>query len=104
MSGGHWNYGQRDLASLASALQEEGDPVLIALGRHLDAIADQLEVVDRIYSGDRGHDELPAALAALRKLMTPGAGAEVARELAENAVARLKREITAEALAAEGLR
>lgn len=71
MSGGHWNYKQRDMRLLGEALANEPEPVLKAAGEMLIDMAEALDGIDRIYCGDASHERYADLINNLRNIVGP---------------------------------
>jgi hypothetical protein len=84
---------QHRLTDFGEKLAAESDPVIAAVGKMLMEVADQLDAVDRVYSGDREQDQLAAPIAALRALLPQNAPANVALHRALAAFDVLRAEL-----------
>lgn len=86
MSGGRWNYDQNRVEALGEQLQEEGNPVLRAMGCHLVSIAREIKDADWFLSCDTSHYDFGKMAA----LLPDAAFKSAALAMIEDATAKLE--------------
>ncbi len=87
MSGGSYDYAYARVEEMAAKLKEQKDPLRIAFGRHLEAVAKAMHDVEWVDSCDyeKGDD-----VEAIERVVTPALQLDAATSEAEKTQERLE--------------